>query len=119
LVLIHLEVNPGQPEDRPLEAGPLLAPLVEPSRDPLDVRYQSPTDLVHDVVAEPLEPAHDRLRLAEEAALPLAHERLHPVLAVAFAAERPTDRPEGVAAEVRGRATEQAELPLEPVGEVR
>ena len=42
--------------------------LVEPRRDPLDVRDQPRPDLVHDVVAEALEQAHHRLGLAEQAA---------------------------------------------------
>ena len=75
--------------------------------------------LVHDVVAEALEQAHDRLGLAEEALLLVAHERLHPVLPAGFAAERPADRPERVSPEGRGAAAEQAQLALESLGEVR
>ena len=75
----------------PLEAGRALAALVEPGADPLDVGDQVPADLVHDVVAEPLEQAHHRLRLAEQAALLVGHQPLDPVLAVALAAERPAE----------------------------
>ncbi len=79
LVLLHLEVHPRQPEHRALEGRPVGPPLVEALADPLDVGDQVATDLVHDVVAEPLEQAHDRLRLAEQAALLLAHQCLEPV----------------------------------------
>jgi hypothetical protein len=48
---------------------------------------RGPADLVHHVVAEPLEQAHHRLGLAEQASLLVAHQALHPVLALTLAAE--------------------------------
>ena len=83
-VLLHLEVQPGQPEDRPLEsasaapAGRGSGPQIRSTSG-----HQVPPDLVHDVVAEPLQQAHHRLGLAEEPPLLVGHEALQPVLAVA------------------------------------
>src|SRR5688572_30670144 len=87
LVLLELEVHAGQPEHRALERRSLVASLVEARADALDVRDEIRADLVHDVVAEPFEQAHDRLRLAEQRALLLPHQPLHPVLAAPLAAE--------------------------------
>ena len=94
LVLLHLQVHAGDPQDRPLERRPPRPALVEPGADPLDVRDQVLADLVHDVVAEPLEQAHHGLGLAEQRALFGAHQPLHPVAAVASrrAAARPRPR---------------------------
>ena len=97
LVLVELEVHPDEPHDRPLEAGLALAPLVEPGADALDVGHDVPADLVHDVVGEALEQAHDRLGLAEQPALLVRHEPLDPVVAAALAAERPAQLAERVA----------------------
>ena len=108
LVLLELEVHAGQAEHRALERRPLRASLVEARADPLDVRDQVVADLVHDVVAEALEQAHHGLGLAEQAALLLAHEPLHPVLAAALAAERASEAAHGLAAEPAHVAAEQA-----------
>src|SRR5438067_1249836 len=40
LVLLELEVHPGQPHDRPLERRPTLASFVEPGADVLDVGHE-------------------------------------------------------------------------------
>ena len=80
-VLLKLHVHPGQPHHRPLERGAAGVPaLVELRADPLDAGHEVATDLVHHVVAEPLEQAHHRLRLPEEPALLVAHQPLDPVL---------------------------------------
>ena len=68
---------------------------------------RSRPDLVHDVVAEALEQAHDGLGLAEQPALLLAHEPLHPVLAVALAAQGPPEAAHRLAAEAADVAAEQ------------
>ena len=54
-VLLHLEVQPGDPQHGALERRALLAPAVEPRGDPLDARDEVLAHLVHHVVAEPLE----------------------------------------------------------------
>src|SRR4029079_13749195 len=75
-------------------------------------------DLVHDVVAETLQQAHDRLGLTEELTLLVGHQALEPVLAAAVAAEGPADGPRRIAGERRGGAAEQRELALEAFGQV-
>src|SRR6185503_279364 len=64
-VLLELEVHARQLEHRALEPAAPLAPLVESRRDGLDALDEPVAHLVHDVVAEALEQAHHRLRLAE------------------------------------------------------
>ena len=120
LVLLELEVEAGQPQDRPLDRAAPFAPLVELGADPLDVRHQVAPDVVHHVVAEAFEQAHHDLRLAEQAALLAAHEPLHPVAAaVARPAQRLAQPLQGVAPE-RGRVPREArELRFQPRGEVR
>src|SRR6476646_9645919 len=120
-VLLHLHVHPGEAHDRPLERRLLrLAALVELRADPLDVRHEVPADLVHHVVAEPLEQAHHRLRLPEEPALLVGHQALHPVLgAVVVAADRPAEAPQRLASEPARLASEQPQLALEALGEIR
>src|SRR5204863_8359450 len=110
--------HPGQPHDRLLEARSTLAPLVEPGTDPLDVGDEIASNLVHDVVAEPLEKAHDRLGLAEQAALLVAHEPLQPVAAVALTAKEPAELSNCVARQNRDVAREGIELPLQSLGQV-
>ena len=92
---------------------------MEPRADPLDVGHEVPPDLVHDVVAEPLEQAHHRLGLAEEGLLLGAHQPLDPVLAVGLAADRPAEAAERLAAQPAGVLAEQGQLSLETLGEVR
>ena len=119
LVLLHLEVHPGQPEHRALERRALGAPLVEPLADPLDTGHEIAPDLVHDVVAEALEQAHHGLRLAEDRLLLGAHHPLDPVLAAALAAERPAEALDDLAAHPLGVLAEQRQLALEAFGEIR
>ena len=119
LVLLHLEVHAGQPEHRALEGGPLGAPLVEPGADLGDARHEIAADLVHDVVAEPLEQAHHRLDLAEERLLLGAHHRLDPVLPAGLAADRAAEAADRLAAEPAGVLAEQRQLALQAIGEVR
>ena len=91
---------------------------VEPGGDALDAGHQVLADVVHHVVAEPLEQAHDRLRLAEQLPLLVGHEPLHPVLVVPppVAAQRRPQGPGRVAPHRRGLLAEQRELALEPFG---
>ena len=99
-----------------------MATLVEAGTDALDVGNQVATDLVHHVVAEPLEQAHRRLRFAEEAALLLVHQPFDPVLRavlVGLAANRPAEASERLPSQPARLTAEQPELSLEPLGEVR
>ena len=82
------------------------------STDPLDVRHQVLAHLVHDVVAEALEQAHDGLRLAEQATLLLAHEALQPVFAIALAAQGATQAAHGLATHPSHVAPEETHLAL-------
>src|SRR5580765_564564 len=122
-VLLELDVHSSQAHDGALERrAARLTPLVEAGADPLDVGDEIATDLVHDVVAEPLEQAHDGLRLAEEAALLRAHQALHPVFRAAgllLAADRPAQAPERLPAEPARLAAEEPKLGLEALGEIR
>src|SRR4029453_2428206 len=106
-VLLHLEVHAGDPEHRPLDLCPPRSPLMETGRDPLDARHQLFSAVVHHVVAEALEQAHHGLCLAEQAALLLAHELLHPVPAVTLAAERAAQPAHRVPSETARVAPEQ------------
>ena len=119
LVLLELEVHPGQPEHRPLERGATRASLVEAGADLFDARHEVATDLVHDVVAEALEQAHHGLCLAEQPPLLLAHQPLHPVLAAALAAQGSSHAAHRLPAEAPDVAAEQAQLPLEARREIR
>ena len=118
-VLLHLEVHAGDPEHRPLERCPPRPPLVEACGDPLHARHELLPDVIHHVVAEALEQAHHGLCLAEQAALLLAHELLHPVPAVTLAAERAAEPAHRVPAKPARIAPEQRQLSLEATGQVR
>src|SRR5258706_8343733 len=122
-VLLELDVHPRQPHDRPFEwRATSEAPLVEAGADPLDIGDEIATDLVHDVVAEPLEEAHDGLRLAEQAALLRGHQALHPVfraIGLRLATDRSAQAPERLPAEPARLAAEEPELGLEALGEIR
>src|SRR5205814_10633919 len=113
-VLLELDVHTGQAHDGPLERRPPgVSALVELLTDPLDARDKILADLVHDVVAEALEQAHDRLRLAEQCALLLGHEGLHPVLDPgAVAADRPAEAAQRLPTEAARLPAEQPELPF-------
>src|SRR5258706_13662130 len=122
-VLLELDVHARQPHDGPFERrAASVTPLVEAGADPLDVGDEIATDLVHDIVAEPLEQAHDGLRLAEQAALLRGHQALHPVfraVGLRFAADRSAQAPERLPAKPARLAAEEPELGLEALGEIR
>src|SRR5260221_11920757 len=97
-VLLELDVHPRQPHDRPFEwRATSEAPLVEAGADPLDIGDEIATDLVHDVVTEPLEQAYDGLRLAQQAAPLRGHKALHPgfrAVGLRLAPDRSAQSPE-------------------------
>ena len=92
---------------------------MEPLADLRDARDQVLPDLVHDVVAEPLQQAHDGLGLAEERLLLRAHQPLEPVLAVGLAADGSPQAAERLTSKTAGVTPEQRQLAFQPLGEVR
>src|SRR2546421_207229 len=104
-----LASKPSPMEPSPMEPSPL-----EPSpTEPPPVGTEATPHPVHDVVADPLEQAHDRLRFTEQAELLLAHQALHPVQALAFAAQDPAELLHRVATQRRRVLRERGQLPFE------